>query len=120
LQRHEWYVTDTFELEVSDDLNSAHVRGRFAVGGYIDMRFEARGPGSQIGPFFPGWLPRCHGEFVRRAGSLVGTVRLPTGAGRFGTVVRHRFRGWLARGDDLLSIMPEWQAAARRRRGAVV
>src|SRR5918994_7071658 len=80
LQRHEWYVTKTFELAVSDDLSSGHVRARFAVGGYIDMRFGASGPVSHTAPGFQGRFPRCFGNRMRRAGSLVGTLRLPTGA----------------------------------------
>jgi hypothetical protein len=92
LQRHAWYARNSTGLTVTDDLGSGHVRARFAVGGYLDMRFEATEPVSR------GAVPLC-GRRTRRVGWLVGTLRLPTGAGRFGTVVRHRLRAWLGRGE---------------------
>ena len=94
LQRHVWYVSHPFRLTARDDLSRGRVRARFAVGGYIDMRFTASEPASR------GAVPLC-GRQVRSDGSLVGTLRLPTGAGEFGTVVRHRFRATLARGTDI-------------------
>ena len=105
LQRHEWYLRDPFRLVLSDDLSSGHVRARFGVGGYVDMRFEASEPASR------GAVPLC-GRNRRSVGSLVGTLRIPTGAGRFGTVVRHRLRAWVARGDPIICY-PAWDPGSQ-------
>jgi hypothetical protein len=99
LQSHSWTASRD-RLSASGDLRSGRLRGRFAGGGFINMRFRARGAASR-GP-----VQLC-GRRLRSVGSLTGTLRVPTGAGRFGTVVRHRFGAWLAR-DRFLFCSSPW------------
>jgi hypothetical protein len=105
LQRYKWDLNGPHGLGVTDDLSSGHLRARFGVGGYVDMRFEASESASR------GAVPLC-GRQTRSVGWLVGTLRFPPGAGRFGTVVRHRLRAWLARGDPI-GCYPAWDPGDR-------
>jgi hypothetical protein len=90
LQWHQWRARTPLQGLGSRDLTRGRLRGRFGTRGFIDMRFEASVAASR------GRLPLC-GRHRRSVGSLTGTLRLPTGSRRFGTVLRDRFHAWLGR-----------------------
>lgn len=102
IQRHSWEAEErSLRLSASADLRGGHLRARFSSGGYIDMRFEANAAASRRR------MPLC-GRHRRSEGSLTGTLRLPTGSRRFGTVVRRRFHAWLAR-DRSIGCRQPWE-----------
>jgi hypothetical protein len=90
LQRYSWNAKAPFRLSASRDLRRGRVRARLGNDGCIDMRFQASGDASRRR------MPLC-GRRRRNVGSLTGTLRLPTGRGRFGTVLRHHFHAWVGR-----------------------
>ena len=99
LQRFSWSAKPPFRLSASRDLRRGRVRARLGSDGYIDMRFEASGDASRRR------MPLC-GRRKRNVGSLTGTLRLPTGRGRFGTVLRHHFHAWLGRDSSFICRTP--------------